>query len=118
MWVRVRVLGGGWLAVVFDPGDCGFAEETVLVVHQMLVDTGFAGLVGTGFEHSRDGVSVADGTEVFFTGRSCAGCSLFGLLCEERQHQLHLVFFLLADVVGVCVQGEVFALRRPRVSCG
>ncbi len=36
------MLGGGRLAVVFDPGDGGFAEETVLVVHQMLVDTGSA----------------------------------------------------------------------------
>lgn len=33
---------------------------------------------------------------------SCAGCSLFGFLCEKRQHQLHLLFFLLADVVCVC----------------
>jgi len=36
----VCVLGGGGLAVVLDPGDGGFAEETVLVVHQVLVDTG------------------------------------------------------------------------------
>lgn len=34
------MLGGGRLAIVFHPGDGGFAEETVLVVHQMLVDTG------------------------------------------------------------------------------
>lgn len=34
------VLGGGRLAVVLHPGDGGFAEETVLVVHQVLVDTG------------------------------------------------------------------------------
>ena len=33
---------------------------------------------------------------------SCAGCSLFGLFCEERQHQLHLLFLLLTDVVRVC----------------
>lgn len=39
---EVCVLGGGGLAVVFDPGDGGFAEETVLVVHQVLVDTGSA----------------------------------------------------------------------------
>lgn len=38
--VCICVLGGGRLAVVFDPSDGGFAEETVLVVHQMLVDTG------------------------------------------------------------------------------
>ena len=36
----VCVLGGGRLAVVLHPGDGGFAEETVLVVHQVLVDTG------------------------------------------------------------------------------
>lgn len=33
---------GSRLAVVFDPGDGSFAEETVLVVHQMLVDAGSA----------------------------------------------------------------------------
>lgn len=36
------MLGRGGLAVVLDPGDGGFAEETVLVVHQMLVDAGSA----------------------------------------------------------------------------
>lgn len=35
-------LAGGRLAVVLDPGDGGFAEETVLVVHQVLVDAGSA----------------------------------------------------------------------------
>ncbi len=44
--VRVHVcacvLGGGRLAVVFHPGDGGFAEETVFVVHQVLVDAGSA----------------------------------------------------------------------------
>lgn len=34
----MRVLGAG-LAVVLHPGDGGLAEEAVLVVHQVLVDT-------------------------------------------------------------------------------
>ena len=40
LWGSVCVLGGRRLAVVLHPGDGGFAEETVLVVHQVLVDTG------------------------------------------------------------------------------
>lgn len=39
VWVRVGVWSGG-LAVVLHSGDCGLAEETVLVVHQVLVDAG------------------------------------------------------------------------------
>lgn len=103
------VLGVGRLAVVFHPGDGGFAEETVLVVHQMLVDAGFAGLVRAGLEDGRDGVSIADGAEVFFTGWSGARSSLFGFLCKKRQHQLHFLFFLFTDVVCVCMQREVLA---------
>ena len=85
----------GCLVPVLHWQDGGFAEEAVLVVHQVLVDAGsatggharsqcippcpqaahcahgahvLAGLVATGLEHSRDGVSVADGAEVFLTG--------------------------------------------------
>lgn len=34
------MLGAQRLVVVLDPCDGGFAEETVLVVHQMLIDAG------------------------------------------------------------------------------
>lgn len=40
--VSACALRRGRLAVVLDPGDGGFAEETVLVVHQVLVDAGSA----------------------------------------------------------------------------
>lgn len=105
---QVSVLGGGF-AVVFHTGDGGFAEETVLVVHQMLVDAGFAGLVGAGLEDGGDGVGVTDGAEVFLTGWCGAGCSLFGLFGEKRQHQLHLLLLFFTDVVGVCMKREVFS---------
>lgn len=41
------LLGARRFAVVLNPSYGGFAEETVLVVHQMLIDAGFARLVGT-----------------------------------------------------------------------
>lgn len=91
-------------AVVLDPCYSGFAEETVLVVHQMLIDAGFARLVGTRLEDGRDGVSVADGAEVLFTSRCSAGSRLFGFFCEKCQHQLHFLFFLFTDVVCVCMK--------------
>lgn len=103
------MLGGGF-AVVFHSSDGGFAEETVLVVHQMLVDAGFAGLVRAGFEDGGDGVGVADGTEILLTGWRGASCSLFGFFSEKRQHQLHLLLLLLTDVVSVCMKREVFPL--------
>lgn len=59
---------GGCLVPVLYRHDGGFAEEAVLVVHQVLVDAGFAGLVATRLEHSRDGVGIADWAEVLFTG--------------------------------------------------
>lgn len=37
---RVQALGGGWLNVIVHTRDGGFAEEAVLVVHQVLVDAG------------------------------------------------------------------------------
>lgn len=37
---RVQALGGGWLNVIVHTRNGGFAEEAVLVVHQVLVDTG------------------------------------------------------------------------------
>lgn len=37
---RVQALGGGWLHVIIHTRDGGFAEEAVLVVHQVLVDAG------------------------------------------------------------------------------
>lgn len=37
---RVQALGGGWLNVIIHTRNGGFAEETVFVVHQVLVDTG------------------------------------------------------------------------------
>lgn len=103
------MLGAQRLVVVLDPCDGGFAEETVLVVHQMLIDAGFAGFVRAGLEDGRDGVSIADGAEVFFTGGRSARSSLFGFFCEKCQHEPHFVFFLFTDVVGVCMKREVLA---------
>lgn len=37
---RVQALGGGWFNVVIHSCDGGFAEEAVLIVHQVLVDAG------------------------------------------------------------------------------
>lgn len=37
---RVQALGGGWLNVIIHTRDGGFAEEAVLVVHQVLIDAG------------------------------------------------------------------------------
>lgn len=44
---RVQALGGGWLNVIVHTRNGGFAEETVLIVHQVLVDTGSGKTKGT-----------------------------------------------------------------------